>query len=129
MTELWPEFPKGADTSQQIRLRWFDNRTRSMTEEFVVGIWNNPSKGVQIDCVEVLQRNQKCSWCTSIYCPYTTVVASYPGSSPCRKAGREPGRSDHVPRDVLCVVLVIKLLPTQSVLSFISADTAVVVCR
>ena len=26
-------------------------------------------------------------------------LASYPGSSPCRKAGREPGRSDHV-----CVV-------------------------
>ena len=46
---------------------------------------------------------------------------------PYRKTGREPGRSDHVPRDVLCVVLcvvlIIELLPTQSVLS---ADTAVV---
>ena len=40
---------------------------------------------------------------------------------PCRKTGREPGRSDHVPRDVLCVVLcvvlIIELLPTQFVLS------------
>ena len=36
---------------------------------------------------------------------------------PYRKTGREPGRSDHVPRDVLCVVLIIELLPTQSVLS------------
>ena len=39
---------------------------------------------------------------------------------PCRKTGREPGRTDHVPRDVLCVVLcvvlIIELLPTQSVL-------------
>ena len=61
--------------------------------------------------------------------PLSYLLASYPGSSPCRKAGREPGRSDHVPRDilsvVLCVVLIIELLPTQSVLS---ADTAVVVC-
>ena len=35
-----------------------------------------------------------------------------------RKMGREPGRFDHVPRDVtcvvLCVVLIIELLPTQS---------------
>ena len=35
-----------------------------------------------------------------------------------RKTGREPGRFDHVPRDVacvvLCVVLIIELLPTQS---------------
>ena len=39
--------------------------------------------------------------------------------------GREPGRTDHVPRDVLCVVLcvvlIIELLPTQSVLSGTSA--------
>ena len=27
--------------------------------------------------------------------------------------GREPGRFDHVPRDVACVVLIIKLLPTE----------------
>ena len=35
-----------------------------------------------------------------------------------RKTGREPGRFHHVPRDVacvvLCVVLIIELLPTQS---------------
>ena len=35
-----------------------------------------------------------------------------------RKKGREPGRFHHVPRDivcvVLCVVLIIELLPTQS---------------
>ena len=47
------------------------------------------------------------------------MVASKPGSSP--KTGRNPGRFDHVPRDVacmvLCVVLIIKLLPTQSDLS------------
>ena len=53
-------------------------------------------------------------------------VASYSGSSLCRKAGREPGRSDHVPHDVLCVVLcvvlIIELLPTLSVLSVLSAD-------
>ena len=40
---------------------------------------------------------------------------------PCRKTGREPGRTDHVFCGVLCmvlcVVLIIKLLPTQSVLS------------
>ena len=57
------------------------------------------------------------------------LLASYPGSSPCRKAWREPGRSDHVPRDVLCVVLrvvfVIELSPMQSALRVISADTAV----
>ena len=39
----------------------------------------------------------------------------------CRKTGREPGGTDHVPRDVLCmvlcVVLIIKLLLTHSVLS------------
>ena len=37
---------------------------------------------------------------------------------PYRKTGREPGRFNHVPRDVqcvvLCVVLIIKLLPTHS---------------
>ena len=27
---------------------------------------------------------------------YIYILASYPGSSPCRKAGREPGRTDHV---------------------------------
>ena len=31
-----------------------------------------------------------------------------------RKTGREPGRFDHVPRDVACVVLIIELAPTQS---------------
>ena len=36
-------------------------------------------------------------------------LASYPGSSPCRKTGREPGRFDHMPHGVLCVVLIIKL--------------------
>ena len=52
----------------------------------------------------------------------------------CRKTGREPGRTDHVPRDVLwvllCVVLIIELLPTQSVVLSVkrvmSADTAIV---
>ena len=38
---------------------------------------------------------------------------------PYRKTGREPGRTDHVPSDVLCVVLcvvlIIELLPTRSV--------------
>ena len=29
---------------------------------------------------------------------------------PCRKTGREPGRTDHVPRDVLCVVLCVVLI-------------------
>ena len=47
-------------------------------------------------------------------------VTSYPGSFP-EKLGGEPGRSVHVPRDVLCVVLdvvlIIVMLPTQSVLS------------
>ena len=47
------------------------------------------------------------------------ALASYPGSSPCQKLGREPGRSDHVPHDVLCVVLIIELLPTQSILNVI----------
>ena len=53
--------------------------------------------------------------------------------NPAPPAGRDPGRSDHVPRDVLCVVLcvvlcmvlcvvlIIKLLPTQSILSRTSA--------
>ena len=27
--------------------------------------------------------------------------------------GKEPGRFDHVPRDVACMVLIIKLLPTE----------------
>ena len=34
---------------------------------------------------------------------------------PKKKGGRKPGRSDHVPCDVLCVVLIIELLPTQCV--------------
>ena len=66
-----------------------------------------------------------------IYSLFTTVqlplrwcyIWPNPGSFPCRKAGREPGQSDHVPCDVpcvvLCVVLVIELLPTQSILSVI----------
>ena len=40
-----------------------------------------------------------------------------------RKMGREPGRFDNVPRDVVCVVLcevlIIGLLPTQSDLSIV----------
>ena len=48
----------------------------------------------------------------------TINLASYPGSSPCRKTGREPGRFDHVPRDVqcvvLCMVLIIELLLMHS---------------
>ena len=56
------------------------------------------------------------------------IALLYPGSSPCQKAGREPGRSDHMPRDVLCVVLcvvlVIESLPTLSALSVISGTPA-----
>ena len=46
---------------------------------------------------------------------------------PGRKMGREPGRSDHVPCDILCVVcviLMIELQPTQSVLSVTSGTLA-----
>ena len=53
------------------------------------------------------------------------VVSHVPEASlvprllPYRKTGREPGRTDHVPSDVLCVVLcvvlMIELLPTRSV--------------
>ena len=35
--------------------------------------------------------------------------------------GREPGRFDHVPRDILCVVLIIELLPTHSDLKYCPA--------
>ena len=56
---------------------------------------------------------------------YSSLV---PRLLPYRKAGREPGRSDHVPRDVLCValcaVLIIELLPTQSVLNVTSGTRA-----
>ena len=49
------------------------------------------------------------------------VISSYPGSSPAEKRGEslEELIMDHVPRDVhvLCVVLIIELLPTQSILS------------
>ena len=51
-----------------------------------------------------------------------------PGLLPCRKMGREPERYDHMPRDVLCVVLcvvlIIELLPTQFVLRVISSTRA-----
>ena len=47
----------------------------------------------------------------------------WPGSSPCMHGVRKPGRSDHVPSDVLCmvlcVVLIIKLFPTQSTPSIV----------
>ena len=46
---------------------------------------------------------------------------------PGRKMGREPGRSDHVPCDILCVVcviLMIELLFMQSVLSVTSSTLA-----
>ena len=46
----------------------------------------------------------------------STIVATklcvgslVPRLLPCRKTGREPGRTDHVPRDVLCVVLCVVL--------------------
>ena len=55
----------------------------------------------------------KCPWCRRL-------LALYPGSSPCRKTGREPGRFDHVNHDVaclvLCVVLIIELLPSNKIL-------------
>ena len=52
----------------------------------------------------------------------TCRETSYPGSSPCWKVGRKPGRSDHVHLwwtmcGFFCVVLIIELLlctPTQS---------------
>ena len=51
---------------------------------------------------------------------HARIRSLVPRLLPCRKTGREPGRTDHVPRDVLCVVLcmvlIIELLPTQSVL-------------
>ena len=51
-----------------------------------------------------------------------------PGLLPCKEMGREPERYDHMPRDVLCVVLcvvlIIELLPTQSVLRVISSTRA-----
>ena len=61
-----------------------------------------------------------------------TGIPLYQGSSPAEKL-REPGRSDGMPRDILCVVLylcvvlIIELLPMQSAYSALSADKAVVV--
>ena len=46
------------------------------------------------------------------------VVSLVPRLLSCRKTGREPGRTDHVPRDVLCVVLIIELLPMHSILKY-----------
>ena len=49
----------------------------------------------------------------TLQCHCSLVPRLLPG----RKTGREPGRSDHVPCDILCVVcviLIIKLLPMQS---------------
>ena len=52
----------------------------------------------------------------------SVLLASYPGSSPTEKWG-ESLRSDHVPCDLLCVVLcvvwIIELLPTQSITLFV----------
>ena len=55
-------------------------------------------------------------------------VASYPGSSPTEKWGES--LEDLITCPVtyyawFCVVLIIELVPTQSVLSVISADTAI----
>ena len=50
-----------------------------------------------------------------MFLPSVYLTSLVPGSYP--ENGREPGRFDHVPRDVavvLCVVMIIKLLPTQS---------------
>ena len=49
-------------------------------------------------------------------CPLGLVPRLFP-----RKTGRQPRRSDDVSRDVLCVIFIIKLLPTQSIFSTISA--------
>ena len=50
-------------------------------------------------------------------------ISLVPRLLPYRKTEREPERSDHVPRDilcaVLCLVLIIELLPTQYVLYII----------
>ena len=59
----------------------------------------------------------------TLQCHCSLVPRLLPG----RKMGREPGRSDHVPCDILCVVcviLMIELLPTQSVLSVTSGTLA-----
>ena len=65
--------------------------------------------------VEILHVYLASCWLWTLCLPW---LASYPGSSPCRKTGREPGRFDHVPCDmpcdVPCVVLIIGLLPTHS---------------
>ena len=54
----------------------------------------------------------------SLLSPHPHSPSSLTYTSLHRKMGREPGRFDHVPRDVtcvvLCVVLIIELLPTQS---------------
>ena len=56
--------------------------------------------------------------CTVTFCSLITRLLP-------RKTGREPGRSDHVVRDILCVVLdvvlIIKLLSTQYILSIKNA--------
>ena len=71
------------------------------------------------------------AWVQGYYLLYLALLSLIPRLLPCKEMGREHGRSDQVPRDVLCVVLcvvlIIELLPTQSVLSVISTDTAVVV--
>ena len=46
---------------------------------------------------------------------YVGMASLVPRLLPYRQMGREPGRSDHVHRDVLCVLLIIELLPTQPV--------------
>ena len=60
---------------------------------------------------------------TTLQCHCSLVPRLHPG----RKMGRELGRSDHVTCDILCVVcviLMIELLPTQSVLSVTSGTLA-----
>ena len=56
---------------------------------------------------------------THLYFAVLYIYSLVPRLLPYRKTGREPGRTDHVPSDVLCVVLcvvlIIELLPTRSV--------------
>ena len=60
--------------------------------------------------------------CTGMLSLHSCCRLVYPHTRapPLQKMGREPRRFDHVPRDIPCVVLIIELMPTQSVLSVIS---------
>ena len=85
-----------------------------------------PSMCVLTHAPLLVQRQYGCTVLSMVGAPQSQVpftasdIHLVPRLLP-RKTGGEPGRSDHVPCDILCVVLIIKLLPTQPVLSIISA--------